>query len=84
MSVIFGMYEADRITIVADKREYNIQTDEYNDNSQKLFIINEQLCIAIAGNEAMSKCVNLEINKFKLQNNGNITTDDITDIIKLL
>ena len=47
MSVIFGMHEADRITIVADKREYNFNTNELNDNSQKLFVIHEQLCIAI-------------------------------------
>ena len=56
------MHEADKITIVADKREYNIQTNEYNDNSQKLFIIHDQLCIAIAGNNAISKMINFEIN----------------------
>lgn len=41
MSVIFGIHEADRITIVADKREYNSKTNEYNDNPQKLFVIHE-------------------------------------------
>ena len=77
MSVIFGTYEA-------DKREYNMLTNQYNDNSKKLFQINEQLCIAIAGSDAMSKVVNIEINNFKQQNNGNITTDDISNIITLL
>lgn len=84
MSVIFGTYEADKITVVADKREYNMLTNQYNDNSKKLFQINEQLCIAIAGSDAMSKVVNIEINNFKQQNNGNITTDDISNIITLL
>ena len=82
MSVIFGIHEADRITIVADKREYNSKTNEYNDNSQKLFVIHEQLCIAIAGNNAISMAVNLEINKFKEEAGRLLTTDDITTIIK--
>lgn len=84
MSVIFGTHEADKITIVADKREYNQKTGECNDNSQKLFMIHEQLCIAIAGNNAISMMVNLEINKYKQSNNGTITTDDLTDILKAL
>lgn len=84
MSVIFGMHEADKITIVADKREYNIQTNEYNDNSQKLFVIHDQLCIAIAGNNAISKMVNLEINSYKQSHKGVITTDDLSDLLKAL
>ena len=65
MSVIFGTHEADKITIVADKREYNQKTEEYNDNSQKLFVIHERLCIAIAGNNAISMMVNMKIKKYK-------------------
>lgn len=84
MSVIFGIHEIDKIIIVADKREYNMQTEEYNDNSQKLFLIHEQLCIAIAGNTAISMAVHLEIEKFKKEINRKITTDDITFIIKSL
>ena len=82
MSVIFGIHEADRITIVADKREYNAITNEYNNNSQKLFVIHGQLCIAIAGNNAISKAVNLEIDKFKKEAGRLLTTDDLTTIIK--
>lgn len=82
MSVIFGMHEANRITIVADKREYNSKTSEYNDNSQKLFVIHEQLCIAIAGNNAISMAINLEINKYKKEVGRLLTTDDLTSIIK--
>ena len=84
MSVIFGMHEADKITLVADKREYNQNTKEFNDNAQKLFMIHEQLCIAMAGNNAISKVVNLEIDKHIQYNNGTITTDDLTDILKAL
>ena len=84
MSVIFGMHEADKITIVADKREYNSKTNEYNDNSQKLFVIHEHLCIAIAGNNAISKMVNLEINNYKQIKNGVITTDDLSNLLKTL
>ena len=82
MSVIFGIYEPARITIVADKRVYNSKTHAYNDNSQKLFAIHEQLCIAIAGNNAISMAVNLEINKFKEKAERLLTTDDLSDIIK--
>lgn len=84
MSVIFGIHEADKITIVADKREYNRLTDEYADNSQKLFVIHEQLCIAIAGNNAISMAVNIEIRNYIEENRRKITTDDLTSIIKSL
>lgn len=83
MSVIFGIHEADRITIVADKREYNAKTNEYNDNSQKLFVIHKQLCIAIAGSNAISMAINLEINKYKKEVGRLLTTDDLTTIIKI-
>lgn len=84
MSVIFGTHEADKIMVVADKREYNQQTEEYNDNSQKLFVIHERLCIAIAGNNAISMMVNMEIKKYKESKNSEITTDDLTAILKAL
>ena len=82
MSVIFGIHEADRITIVGDKREYNSKTNEYNDNSQKVFAIHDQLCIAIAGNNAISMAINLEISKHKVQIGRLLTTTDVTIVIK--
>lgn len=84
MSVIFGIHELDKITIVADKREYNKRTGKYTDNSQKLFVIHEQLCVATAGNIAISKAVNLEINKYIEEIGDKISTDDVTSIIKSL
>ena len=82
MSVIFGIHEENRITIVGDKREYNSNIDEYNDNCQKVFVIHEQLCIAIAGNVSISKAINLEINDYKAQVGRLLTTTDLTAIIK--
>ena len=84
MSVILEIHEANTITIVADKREYNSNTDEYSDNSQKLFVIHEQLCIAIAGNVSISVAVNAAINKYKEAIHRILTTDDVTYIIKNL
>jgi len=82
MSVIFGFHEADRITIVGDKRECNFNTNEYNDNSQKVFVIHEKLCIAIAGNIAISSAINIEINNYKTQIDRLLTTTDLTNLIK--
>ena len=47
-------------------------------------MIHERLCIAIAGNNAISMLVNLEIKKYKESKNVEITTDDLTDILKAL
>lgn len=84
MSVIFGIHETNRIIIVADKREYNARTKKYNDSSQKLFEIDKNLCIAIAGNVAISSAVIFEINMYKKETRRKITTDDLTVIIKNL
>lgn len=81
MSVIFGIHEIDKITLVADRRDTIKSTNKFTDDLQKIFIINDTLSIAIAGNEVMSRYINDEIDKFNAKPREQLTTDDITYII---
>lgn len=79
MSVIFGIKEAGEIIIVGDKRATSMNHEAQFDDMNKLTVVNECVCFACAGNAAIERAIQIDIEK-----TGNVSylrTDDVLRII---
>ena len=81
MSVIFGIKENNEIIIAADKRGTNIINGTYNDDEEKVIVINEHLAFATAGNVSIKRAILMDVQK--LSNIEKMTTDSLLDVITL-
>jgi len=78
MSVIFGIKEEKMIILAGDTRTSSINNITLSDDCQKVMPINEQLCIAIAGNFAIGIAIQMKIDK------SNVHNLKVNDIIKII
>ena len=78
MSVILGYQTNDKIIIAGDRRACNAKGEIISEEEQKVFQINEHLCVASAGRGLMGKVINDEVAKMEADQ---LYIDDIDKIV---
>lgn len=79
MSVIFGIKKPREIIIAGDKRATSVNDKVQSDYMNKLTIVNECVCFASAGNAAIERAIQIDIEKAR--NASSMRTDDVLRII---
>lgn len=81
MSVILGKKTENIVILAADKRLMNlIKGEVVSDDANKLIIVNEHLAIACAGNAAIQKAIEIELDK--LTSKEQLFVEDIIEVIR--
>ncbi len=80
MSVILGKKTENIVILAADKRLMNlIKGEVVSDDANKLIIVNEHLAIACAGNAAIQKAIEFEVDR--LVSKEQLFVEDIIELI---
>lgn len=80
MSVIFGIKEEAKLIIGADNRVSDINNNVISDNELKIKVINDKLCFATAGNNAIGQAIVMRIDNYSPENmNVNTTIKLVND-----
>ena len=81
MSIILGKTTKNIVILAADKRLMNlIKGEVVSDDTDKLIIVNEHLAIACAGNAAIQKAIEIELDK--LTSKEQLFVEDIIEVIR--
>ena len=80
MTVILGVRTDKTVVVAGDKRGTNIIENKDSDNLKKVTPINNHLCMASAGNLAISKAIKMEIEK--IPDKSEMVIEDIIKIIQ--
>jgi len=79
MTVILGRKLKNELVIAGDKRGSDIQGNKMRDDLKKIVVLNNYLAIASAGNDSISKVIQMDLAKVgKLED---LTVDDVIDTI---
>lgn len=79
MSVIIGIREPNRIILAGDKRGSSKEGRLLSDSLQKVILINEHLCLATAGNDAIGTAIMIDVNKS--DDKEQMTVEDFLDVV---
>ena len=80
MSVIMGIKTNDIVILGADKRLSTLDGKKVSDDGDKILVINSHLAIACAGNAAIQKALEGDVNKLGISKES-LYVEDVTEMI---
>ena len=83
MSVIMGIKTNNVVILGADKRLSTYQNQFVSDDNDKILVVNNHLALACAGNQAIQKALEMDIDNLGVDKDL-LFTDDVIDVINTL